>query len=77
MSSEVTGKVIAAAIEVHRSLGRLLESTYEECLCHELALREVPFARQLVVPVEYKAPSWNADIASTSWWSPWLWRSRP
>ncbi len=34
-----TSPIIAAAIEVHRYLGPgLLESAYEECLCHELHL---------------------------------------
>ncbi len=55
MSSEITGKIIAAAIEVHRSLGPgLLESTYEACLCHELTLRGIPCARQFPVPIQYK-----------------------
>jgi GxxExxY protein len=31
-----------------------LESAYEECLCHELRLRELNFRRQLDLPVEYK-----------------------
>jgi GxxExxY protein len=40
---------------VHRALGPgLLESAYEECLARELSLREVPFVRQLALPVEYK-----------------------
>lgn len=53
--SDVTGAVIGAAIEVHRSLGPgLLESAYEQCLCRELMLRGVPFRRQLALPVEYK-----------------------
>ena len=50
-----TGKIIGAAIEVHRALGPgLLESTYQECLCHELVLHSVPFVRQVSVPVIYK-----------------------
>ncbi len=53
--SNMTGAVIGAAIEVHRSLGPgLLESAYEQCLCRELALREVPFRRQYPLPVDYK-----------------------
>jgi GxxExxY protein len=52
---ELTEKIIAAAIEVHRHLGPgLLESAYEECLCHELRLRGIPFERQKKLPVEYK-----------------------
>jgi GxxExxY protein len=52
---ELTEKIIGAAIEVHRILGPgLLESAYEECLCHEFALRSLRFERQLQLPVEYK-----------------------
>lgn len=52
---ELTQKIIGAAIEVHRSVGPgLLESAYEECLCHELHLRGIPFARQVSLPVAYK-----------------------
>lgn len=51
----ITEQIIGAAIEVHRALGPgLLESAYEECLSHELALREIPFERQRPLPVEYK-----------------------
>ena len=47
--------VIAAAIEVHRYLGPgLLESAYEECICHELRLREVRFERQVPLRLVYK-----------------------
>ena len=53
--NELTEAIIGAAIEVHRALGPgLLESTYEMCLCRELSLREIPFGRQVPIPVEYK-----------------------
>ena len=32
----------------------MLESAYESAICHELALRHVPFQRQHAVPVRYK-----------------------
>ncbi|MBB3208183.1 GxxExxY protein [Rhodopirellula rubra] len=52
---ELTEKVIGAAIEVHRILGPgLLESIYEEALCHELQLRGVACERQKEVDVIYK-----------------------
>jgi len=52
---ELTEKLIAAAIEVHRHLGPgLLESAYEECYCHELTLQEVFVERQKPLPLEYK-----------------------
>ncbi|HSY92019.1 MAG TPA: GxxExxY protein [Candidatus Binatus sp.] len=50
-----TSPVIGAAIEVHRHLGPgLLESAYEQCLCHELHLRGLSFKRQVDLPVSYK-----------------------
>ena len=50
-----TTPIIGAAIEVHRILGPgLLESAYEDCLCHELHLRGLRFQRQVDVPVSYK-----------------------
>jgi GxxExxY protein len=52
---ELTEKLIASAIEVHRHLGPgLLESAYEECYCHELKLQNVPLERQKPLPLEYK-----------------------
>lgn len=52
---ELSAQVIGAAIEVHRVLGPgLLESAYEECLCREFSLRNIPFQRQVELPVEYK-----------------------
>ncbi len=52
---ELTGRIIGAAIEVHRLTGPgLLESTYQACLCHELLLREIPFRAQVALPLEYK-----------------------
>jgi GxxExxY protein len=55
LHEELTERVIGAAIEVHRALGPgLLESAYEECLCHELHLRGISFERQVPLPVEYK-----------------------
>jgi len=52
---ELTEEIIGAAIEVHKVLGPgLLESSYEQCLAHELKLRQIPFQRQVSLPVEYK-----------------------
>ncbi|HXM75077.1 MAG TPA: GxxExxY protein, partial [Chthoniobacterales bacterium] len=54
--NQLTDALIGSAIEIHRALGPgLLESTYELCLCHELSLRQIPFARQKPIPVSYKA----------------------
>jgi hypothetical protein len=40
--NSLTGKIIGAAIDVHRTLGPgLLESAYEACLIYELRLRRL------------------------------------
>jgi len=50
-----TSPIIGAAIEVHRNLDPgLLESAYEECLCHELHWRGIDFKRQVPLPLLYK-----------------------
>jgi len=55
VSDPLTEGILGAAIEVHRTLGPgLLESVYEESLCHELALRRLAFQRQVACPVSYK-----------------------
>ncbi|MCY7345610.1 MAG: GxxExxY protein [Pyrinomonadaceae bacterium] len=55
MGDFLTQKIIGAAIEVHKILGAgLLESIYEEALCHEFDLREIRFQRQIEVDVVYK-----------------------
>src|SRR5882724_13111146 len=52
---EISDAVIGACIEIHQHLGPgLLESAYEECLCHELTIRGIHFERQVSIPVEYK-----------------------
>ena len=51
----VTGKVIDAAIEVHRTLGPgLLESIYLSCLRRELVARQLRFVAEGTIPVVYK-----------------------
>jgi GxxExxY protein len=52
---ELSGQVIASAIEVHRHLGPgLLETVYESALSHELKLRDILFKRQVSIPAIYK-----------------------
>ena len=51
----LSGEAIGAAIEVHRDKGPgLLESIYERCLLHELALRKHAAVNQKTVRVTYK-----------------------
>ena len=52
---QLSNQVIGCALEVHRALGPgLLESTYEQCLAHELSLSGIPFKLQFPLPVKYK-----------------------
>ena len=47
--------LLDAAFEVHTLLGPgFLERIYEDALCHELALRAVPFERQKPILIPYK-----------------------
>jgi GxxExxY protein len=53
--ADVTDRIIACAIEVHRHLGPgLLESVYEPAMCFELKDAGLSFHRQVGVPVNYK-----------------------
>jgi GxxExxY protein len=65
--NELSSKIIGAAIEVHKALGPgLLESAYEECMCHELTLRGLSFERQKPLPIVFKGKeldcSYRLDI---------------
>jgi GxxExxY protein len=52
---EITERIIAAAIRVHRALGPgFLESVYEEALAVEFALTGIQFVRQKPVALFYK-----------------------
>jgi GxxExxY protein len=54
--NRLTERIIGCAIEVHKAIGPgLLESAYEECFCYELSQSGLAFARQVALPVRYKA----------------------
>ena len=53
--NKLSSTIIGAAVEVHKALGPgLLESAYEECLCHELDLRNLVIERQKPLALAYK-----------------------
>ena len=53
--NDLTHRVIGCAMEVHHHLGPgLLESIYEECLCHEFDQAGITYVRQQRLPVKYK-----------------------
>ncbi len=54
-NKELSGRVIEAAIEVHKALGPgFIESVYESALCLELTRRGITFERQKTVPILYR-----------------------
>ncbi len=60
---DLTWQIIGAAIEVHKYLGPgLLESVYQISLARELALRSVPFRREVNIPVMYKGESLDTNF---------------
>jgi len=53
--NKLSSNIIGSAIDVHKAIGPgLLESAYEECLCHELGLRGIGFERQKPLALRYK-----------------------
>ena len=53
--NELSGNLIGACIEVHKYLGPgLMESAYQECLCHELSLRGISYVKEYDISIEYK-----------------------
>ncbi|MEZ4885738.1 MAG: GxxExxY protein [Chitinophagales bacterium] len=59
----LSGKIIEAAIEVHRELGAgLLESVYEHCLVSELRDRGFKVLSQVKLPVYYKGKKLNKEF---------------
>ncbi|BAO28632.1 GxxExxY protein [Sulfuritalea hydrogenivorans] len=65
--NDLSGRVIGAAIEVHRQVGPgLLESAYVECLGWELEQSGLSVKREVIVPLRYKkltlAQSYRLDL---------------
>jgi GxxExxY protein len=53
--NQLSSKIIGAAIQVHKAIGPgLLESAYEECICHELSSQSSSIERQKPLAINYK-----------------------
>ena len=62
--SEISRKIIGAAIEVHRVLGPgLLESVYQKCLAHELKISVLSFAEEQPDRKSTRLNSSHTDIS--------------
>jgi GxxExxY protein len=63
----LTRQIIGLAMRVHTRLGPgMLENAYERCLCHEFDRSELPYARQVDLPLDYDGAllecGYRADI---------------
>lgn len=57
----LTRQIIGLAMRVHSRLGPgMLESAYEHCLCFELERNQIPFTRQVDIPIIYDSLQLNA-----------------
>jgi GxxExxY protein len=62
--NEISQFIVAAAIEVHRTLGGpgLLEKVYEEALAYELTRRGLRVERQRPAPLVYKSKVLSTEL---------------
>jgi GxxExxY protein len=60
--NDITRRILASAIEVHRTLGPgLLESVYVSCLHFELPAQGLHFVTERTIPIVYKGMSTGAS----------------
>ena len=63
VEEELTGRIIEAAIEVHKYWGPgLYEKIYERSLAEELGRMDIPCATQLHLPLVYKGVTVGEDL---------------
>ena len=61
--NEITGKILQAAITVHKEMGPgLLEIVYEYCLCKELNSVGLNAVNQYMLPLYYKGENLHKDF---------------
>ena len=64
--NDLTYNIIGCVYKVHSALGPgLLESTYEVCLAHELALAKLTVERQKALPVIYDDVKLDAFVRNS------------
>lgn len=53
--TEITGKIIGCAMEVHKILGNgFQESVYQKAMAIEMQIQSIPYNREFPMPVHYK-----------------------
>src|SRR5687768_6866768 len=55
LCAELTGRIVTAAVAVHRALGPgLLENAYRQCMVHELSRAGHAVETEVPVPITYR-----------------------
>ena len=63
MYNEITGRILQAAIAVHKEMGPgLLETVYEYCLCKEMNSLGLNAVNQCMLPLYYKGENLHKDF---------------
>jgi GxxExxY protein len=61
--NEISGKILLAAINVHKEMGPgLMETVYEYCLCKELHSLGLEAVNQYMLPLYYKGENLHKDF---------------
>ncbi|MEK7225042.1 MAG: GxxExxY protein [Bacteroidota bacterium] len=61
-------EIVDCAYKVHKQLGPgLLEKVYEVCFCHELTKKEIPFERQVDIPIAYDGIIFEEGLRVDVW----------
>jgi len=56
-------EIVDCAYKVHSELGPgLLEKIYESCFCYELDRKEIPFKRQVKLPIVYDGVQFDEGL---------------
>lgn len=61
-------EIVDSAYKVHKQLGPgLLEKVYEACFCYELTKKNIPFARQVDIPITYDELRFDEGLRVDVW----------
>lgn len=61
--NKITQELMDCFLRIHKIMGPgLLESIYEECLCHEMTRRNLAFERQKELPLTYDGTPLNTSL---------------
>lgn len=57
------GEIVDCAFKVHKQLGPgLLEKIYEACFCYELEKKNIPYQRQVKLPIYYDGKMFDEGL---------------